>query len=132
MMLHRKIYHAVTGAEMDRTIYDRISAGRSFLDGVVLTEQEVVFSKGVRRICMPFADVLWAYRRVVESHTTLGCCGGVLQDFRVVMRHPSGCEVSVSFEREANAIAVLEEISRRCPEAAIGYTEENKLRFITA
>lgn len=60
---------------------------------------------------------------------TLGCCGGVLQEFRVQMRAVDGRMTMLNFDREPNAIEVMDAIKAHNPDAAIGFTAENKARF---
>lgn len=126
--MRRRISHALTSALADEGVYPRIDGGRQLLGGVVLTDQEIVFSKGIRRVFMPYAEIVWAFRRVEESHVTLGCCGGVLQEFHLVLRNASGREVLVTFDRENLAVAALDHIAAHS-QAAIGYTAEHKARF---
>jgi len=60
---------------------------------------------------------------------TLGCCGGVIQEFRVIMRPNQGEDVMVWFERESEAIRLMEIIHEKNPDCAQGFTAENKKRF---
>lgn len=60
---------------------------------------------------------------------TLGCCGGVIQEFRVIMRPSQGEDVMVWFERESEAIRLMEIIHEKNPDCAQGFTAENKKRF---
>lgn len=129
-MFGRKMIHAITGETADEALRQRLTHGRELFGGTVLTNREIVFSKGISRQYIPLDEINWAFRRVEESHVTLGCCGGVLQDFHVILRHTSGREVKLTFDREQVAVAVLDHIAQNS-QAAIGYTEENKARFLS-
>ena len=83
----------------------------------------------LKRFYLPYADIRWAYRQVEESHVSLGCCGGVLQEFRVLLRGEAGEPAALTFDREQDAARLLELIARLAPGCAIGWTKENRLRF---
>lgn len=128
-----RLIHPWTGAAAADDVQLRMkeTPAADRLEGAVLLEDCIVFRHGLKRFALPWNDIRWAYRQVEDSHVTLGCCGGVLQEFRVIMRGEGENRSVVSFQREQEAIRLLETVARQNPGCAIGYTQENRQRFDT-
>ncbi len=128
-MLKRKIHHVFTKELADESIYERVASGKEYLGGIIVTDREIIFNKGIRKVFLPYEEIVWAYRQIEESHMSLGCCGGVLEEFRVIMFCKNGEKAVVSSDRESIAIAIIDYISQICSDVVIGYTDENKAKF---
>ena len=125
-----KIVHALSGTLMEDAA-ERLKAPETteLFGGVYLTANEVVWSRLLKHYAMPYAEIAWAYKQIEESHVSLGCCGGVLEEFRVVLLDARLRRCVVTFDRERFADALLECIAEKNPRTAIGYTVENRSRF---
>ena len=123
--------HALTGAPADAALPERLAAPttREPLAGILFTTHELVWRRYLKHIYLPYADIVWAYRQVEESHVSLGCCGGVLQEFRVILRAADGAQAALTFDREADAALLLTHLHAQCPTLPIGWTRENRARF---
>ena len=127
----RKIQHCMTKNAAPEEVVQRSKAPEALtmLNNVTVTEKEIIFPSNFKRMYMPFEEIVWAYRQVAESRVSLGCCGGVIEEFRVIVRNAEGQTAMITYDREDNAKQLLEMIRERCPDAAIGFTKENKERF---
>lgn len=126
-----KLLHAVTGEVAPQEIVSRWKNGNNtpMTNSVIAGEREIFFRQKWKHYYMPYEELIWAYRQVAESHVTLGCCGGVIQEFRVIMRPKQGEDAKVWFDRETEAVQLMDIIQQRNPDCAIGFTDENKKRF---
>ena len=126
-----KIFHALTGAPADAGLEERLRAQTTVepLAGIRATDRELVFRHYLKRLYLPYAEIVWAYRQIEESHVSLGCCGGVLEEHRVVLKGRDGGAVALSFDRESDAARLLDFLHERNEACAIGFTRENRERF---
>lgn len=124
----RSLTHAVTKMPADEAVKARVSAADDLLSAR-LSDAEIAFPVRLHMEFLPYNDIVWAYRRLEESHVSLGCCGGVLEDHRLMLITKEGKTVTVNFDRERFITRALELIHERAPHIAIGWTEENRARF---
>ncbi len=126
--MRRRIIHAVHRSEAPEAVYARAATADDLL-GVRFSPDEIVFPVGLHREYLPYADVRWAYLRVEESHVTLGCCSGAIEDHRLMLITADGHAVAIPFDRAGYAEHALERVRQAAPRAAIGFTEDNRRKF---
>lgn len=126
--MRRTIIHAIHRTPAPEAVYTRAQSADDLL-GTRFTPEEIVFSVGLHREYMPYAEVVWAYQRIEESRVTMGCCSGVIEDNRVVLVAADGRSVSVPFDRNGYAEHALKLITDAAPHIAVGYTDQNRAKF---
>lgn len=127
----RKILHAVRGENAPQIVYERFRTADDVL-GTRFTPWEVIYPQGLKFLYLPYSEVQWAYIRTQAHRVTLGCCAGDIEEHWVMLSGRDGNITAVPFERLSHAEAAVQLIRQAAPHIAIGYTEENKSRFLTA
>ena len=127
----RKILHAVRGTAAPKIVYDRYMTADDVL-GKKITPWEIIYPQGMKLLYLPFSEVQWAYIRTQAHRVTLGCCAGDLEEHWLMLVGRDGRITSIPFDRLSHAEAAIGLIRRAAPEIAIGYTEDNKLRYGSA
>ena len=125
----RKTINVITDTEADEETLSRLKQGMDLLCGVKTTAQEVSWTRNFRRCVLPFSHAVWGYLRVEDSNVTLGCCGGTLSEYVVMMKDDRGVMHSIRLDREKNARYILTCLEKANPDCRIGYTAENKKYF---
>lgn len=126
----RKIIHVHTGEAAPEEVLSRLKQGDTLPGGVCVTDREIRFTRHYRPVYLPYDEIVWAYRQVAEVQLRMGCCSGVMPEYRLVLRDAAGREAIAVFQQESGAVYALNAIAQNNPAAAIGFTAENKSRFL--
>lgn len=98
----------------------------------IIENDKFVYRKLLARKEIPLEEILWAYLQI-ESGAGHMCCGEYdYKIYRVIVRLSSGEDIPFMFEKEAPAKELLELLRNASDRICIGFTEENKKRFLNA
>ena len=127
--MRRKIIHAITAAAAQEEVYARASAANDVM-GVRVTPQEIVWPRFLKRLYLPYGDIVWAYLSIHETEMQTGeFDGGSLLDVRVVLFDTHGKYAAIKLDRPSYGEAVLNLLADAAPHIAMGATPENRQIF---
>ena len=127
--MRRKIIHAINGGAAEEAVYGRAATADDVL-GVRVSAQEVVWPRFLKRLYLPYEDIVWAYLSIQETEMQTGeFDGGSLVDVRLVLFDAQGRYAAIKFDRPAYGEAALNLISRNAAHIAIGATPEHREKF---
>ena len=95
-----------------------------------IIDKVLIYRKGIKKIEVPVSDFVWGYLQLEDVHSSM-CCGGFDTVIgRVFLLDKNGIKHTFQYEGREKADALLSEISSLNPSMAVGYTDENKKRFV--
>lgn len=90
----------------------------------------LVYKKLLKEITVPVKDLLWGYLQVEDVKASM-CCGGFSTVIgRAIFLDRSGKKHVFQAEGEEAAREVLQMVQKANPGMAVGFTEDNKKRFL--
>ena len=90
----------------------------------------LTYRKGIKKIEVPVSDFVWGYIQLEDVHSHM-CCGGFDTVIgRVFLLDKNGIKHTFQYEGREKADSLLSEISSLNPSMAVGYTDENKKKFL--
>jgi len=91
---------------------------------------KLIYRKVISKVEVPIEDVVWAYLQI-ESGSGHMCCGEFdYKIYRVIIHLASKEVIQFQYEKESIARDVLERLHQASDQICIGFTEENKKRFL--
>lgn len=99
---------------------------------VAIENGQMIYRKMFKEIRIPLEDILWGYHQIEDVRTMACCANMILEVHRVIFTDRSGKQHVFEYEEKERAEALLAEMAEKNPAMAVGYTEVNKERFLTA
>lgn len=97
---------------------------------IVIGENAVRYRKLFKQYEIPIEDIIWAYLQQEDVNATM-CCGKASFPIgRLVLLNKNGQKEVFQYEGLDEPRKLLNALIEKNPRMAVGYTEENKKRFM--
>lgn len=92
----------------------------------------LIYRKFLKTIELPLQDILWGYLQIEEVKASM-CCGSFNTEIgRAIFLDSRGRKHVIQYEGTDKARKLLEQAQKENPQMAVGYTPENRQRFLAA
>ena len=97
-----------------------------------LQEGSLIFREGLKKVSISAENIVWAYLQVEDVKAGM-CCGTFNTCIgRLIFQDNLGKRHSLQFEGTEIPEKLLSKLTELNPDMAVGFTEENKIKFSPA